>query len=125
MYVAPGLPGKRLEQIRAVKPTEMPLATSIKTHMLKLLHRSKSTRHSRDMVIPNKRIEANRGSTPVSALVDPYPMAIGVVSNGAVRSSLPVPEKKSGSMRVGHAAREKSHSQVRRVRAAVTQVRIS
>lgn len=123
MYVAPGVPGKRVEQVRAAKSPEMPLATSIKTHMLKLLHRSKSTRNSRDMVIPNKRFETSRTAPPVTALVDPYPMAMGVVSNGAARSSLPVPEKKPGSMRVRDAARERAHSQVRRMRAAVSQVR--
>jgi len=95
-------PGKRLEPAHPapVKPLEMPLAASIKTHMLKLFHRSKSTRQPRDMVIPNKRTEHVATRPPVASMVDPYPMAMGVVSNGAVaRSSLPVPERRAGSVR--------------------------
>lgn len=110
------------------KVTDMPLATTVKNQMLKLLRRSKSTRsHSQnretDMVIPNKRysVLANpHHSVPnghAVAMVDPYPMAMGVVSNGTGRN-LPVPEKKSSSTRIRDTPRERHQSQSRRVRSS-------
>ncbi|KAL0274269.1 UNVERIFIED_CONTAM: hypothetical protein PYX00_006735 [Menopon gallinae] len=111
------------------KVTDMPLATTVKNQMLKLLRRSKSTRsHSqnreKDMVIPNKRysVLANpQHSVPnghAVAMVDPYPMAMGVVSNGTGRN-LPVPEKKSVSTRIRDTPRERyQSSQSRKVRSS-------
>lgn len=122
------------DNITGGKVTEMPLATTVKNQMLKLLRRSKSTRSTshpreKDMVIPNKRFSTNgtqrnrftanpEHSAPNGhpvAMVDPYPMAMGVVStNGTGRQ---VPEKKGGSMRI-----RETRERIRRVRVS-TQVR--
>lgn len=107
------------------KVSEMPLAATVKNQMLKLLRRSKSTRSSshhreKDMVIPNKRysVLANiQQSTPnghAVAMVDPYPMSMGVVPANGTGRNVQSNEKKGGSMRIRDARQERA--QVRRVR---------
>ncbi|KAE8738740.1 hypothetical protein FOCC_FOCC015750, partial [Frankliniella occidentalis] len=55
--------------------SDMPLAATVKNHMLRLLRRSKSTRspspNNRAMVIPNKGLS----SPPV--IVEPFPISLG------------------------------------------------
>ncbi|EEB18300.1 hypothetical protein Phum_PHUM509250 [Pediculus humanus corporis] len=109
---------------RGGKVTDMPLATTVKNQMLKLLRRSKSTRSSSrnreksSIVISNKRYSFV-ASSPISApnghaatVVDPYPMAMGVVgANGTGRSNSSSTEKKTTvNPRTRESLQEKSHT---------------
>lgn len=114
---------------RGGKVTEMPLATTVKNQMLKLLRRSKSTRSTnrnreKSIVISNKRyslvanpeISAPNGHSV--AVVDPYQMAMGVVAANGTGRSNPSADKKGSVPRVRELVQDKSHtsSQTRKTR---------
>lgn len=106
---------------RGGKVTEMPLATTVKNQMLKLLRRSKSTRspsrnREKSIVIPNKRysiVTASDVSSPnghAVAVVDPYPMAMGVVPANGNGRNIPPTERKSSVPRLRVSLQEKTHT---------------
>ncbi|KAK6622993.1 hypothetical protein RUM43_008845 [Polyplax serrata] len=115
---------------RGGKVTEMPLATTVKNQMLKLLRRSKSTRstsrnceksivisnHKRYSLVASSQVPAPNGHTV--AVVDPYPMAMGVVAANGTGRSNPSPEKKGTVPRTRDASVDKSNtsSQARKTR---------
>lgn len=76
----------------------MPLAATVKTHVLRLLRRSKSSRspspgQSRPgrqgpaaMVIPNKQTAAVQSPQSPAVIVEPFPMTLGSAAGSAPRS---------------------------------------
>ncbi|RZF33141.1 hypothetical protein LSTR_LSTR004827 [Laodelphax striatellus] len=95
----------------------MPLVATLKSQMLRLLRRSKSTRvppSSSAMVIPNKRYSVLVPESP-SVIVEPFPMALGTLAPAAPSPAPPAPPSAVTAPRQRpDVVRHRSHSQARR-----------